>query len=129
MAAKYLSESEAFPSSECADEVAFLAFEEEVLELSKDYAGDILRIEESVGLGWSGVRGCNSQDRVNAEARAALERWVKDKLFQYRQLDLLRYGNGQGRVSCRSSGGNWGSARRCACSGSLPCFIEFKKKS
>jgi len=129
MAASYVTEAEAFPASACTDEVSISAFNEDTIELEKDFSGEILRIEEKVGLGWRGVRGCGDQSRVNAEAKAAMERWVKDKLFQYRDLDLVRYGNGQGQVRCRSGGGDWGSARWCGCSGSMPCYIEFKKKS
>lgn len=128
MPVRYVSEAEAFPLSACTEEANFEAFDEITQELAPDLDAEILRIEENVSLGWRGVRGCGNQDRVNAEARAAMQRWVKDKLFQYRDLDLVRFGNGQGSVRCRSGGGGLGSARWCGCSGSMPCYIEFKKK-
>ena len=128
MAIRYVSEADAFPAAACTDEATITAFDEVTLEVDEKLDAEVLRIEEQVGLGWRGVRGCGDQDRVNAEARAAMQRWVKDKLFQYRDLDLVRFGNGQGQVRCSSGGGDWGSARWCGCSGSMPCYIEFRKK-
>lgn len=128
MPVRYINEAEAFPLSACRGEANLEAFEEITLDLAPEIDAEILRIEETVSLGWRGVSSCSRQDRINAEARSALELWVKNKLFQYRDLDLIRYGSGEGRVRCSSGGGDWGSARWCSCGGSMPCYIEFKKK-
>ena len=89
--------------------------------------GDILRIEETVGTNWSGVRSCCDQDRVNSEAKAAFEGWVQKKLFENRHLQWLRYGQtGRATGECfRSDGGS--SGRRCRAYLNIPSFIEFKK--
>lgn len=105
-----------------------LAEEAPELPSLKLQPGEVLRIEETVYASWGGVSGCCDQNTVDAEWRAAFQRWVKEKLFQYRHLRWIRYGqvsNATGK--CSRSGGDWGSARRCRASLSAPCFIEFRQ--
>jgi len=128
MTIRYVNEAEAFPLNERAEETEISEFSEVVIELDESIHQEVLRIEENLPLAWRGVQRCGRQDRVDSEARSALEKWVKDKLFQYRDLEMIGYGNGKGRVRCNSSGGNWGNPRRCGCRGSLPCYIEFRNK-
>jgi hypothetical protein len=104
----------------------------ELGEIFTDHEEDkanVLRVEETIYRSWSGVRSCGDTDRVKAEIDAAIQAWVGQKLLEYVNHQVLRYGAGDASVSTRNSGGSGfpRSPRRCSGSASIPCFIEFKK--
>lgn len=88
----------------------------------------IFRVEETLSATFSGVRSCSDSSRALNEAKNRLEGWVQEKLFQYRDLQYLRYGSGEGRHTWSNSTSPWPENRR-SCRGSVtfPAFIEFKK--
>lgn len=88
---------------------------------------DIVRIEEDVSFSWSGVTGCNSNDRAQSEYQNTLKAWVKNKLFEYRNWSWVRYGAIEANGRCSQSKDPWTGVRRCGCSGKLKCYIEFRK--
>ena len=96
-------------------------------ERLKDF--EVFRIDEIVPRRWTGVSSCGTQERVNAEARAALEGWAKNKIFQYRDLRYIRYGTPGGTANSwyNGGGGFGGSGRTCTGVISLPCYIEFRR--
>ncbi|MCG2419366.1 hypothetical protein K8089_10055 [Aequorivita sp. F47161] len=88
---------------------------------------DIVRIEEDVRFSWSGVTGCNSNDRAQSEYQQTLKAWVKNKLYEHRNWSWVRYGATEANGRCNSSKDPWTGVRRCGCSGKLKCYIEFRK--
>lgn len=88
---------------------------------------DIVRIEESVRFSWSGVTGCNTQERADAEYSNTLNSWVKNKMFEYRNWRWVRYGTNGVSGSCSRSRDRWTGVRSCGCRGHLKCYIEFRK--
>ncbi len=109
-------------SDENADEISV------ALKLSESFdKAEVLRIEEQVSHGWSGVSSCGHSDRIKSEAAQALEAWAKNKIFQYRHLRYIRYGHLGGSARTSSSGGSWGQPRRCRGSLTIKCYIEFIK--
>lgn len=98
----------------------------EAVELSIQKS-DIVRIEESVHVSWSGVSGCNHQDTVDNNAKTAMESWVKAKMFEHRNWRWVKYGAGVGNFRCSQRKDPWTSVRSCGCSGHIPCYIEFRK--
>ena len=94
--------------------------------LSQD-KDNVLRVEEKVGRSWSGVASCGHSDRIQAEAQAALNEWIKQKIFQYRNLRYLRAGAGEGRARWTDYNPPFG-ARSCHGSLTMPCYIEFAKE-
>lgn len=90
--------------------------------------GDVLRIEETVTAGWSGVNGCCDSGTVNGNAKNALEGWVKKKFLEHINHQVLRYGSGQGSASCTNRRAPWpDNSRSCSGALSMPCYIEFWK--
>jgi hypothetical protein len=90
---------------------------------------DVLRIEEDVYASWSGVSGCCDGDTPSNNVNAAFTKWVKDKIFQYRDLRYLRYGQGGGTARCRTSSSGFPDNRRsCRGSATVKAYIEFEKR-
>ena len=87
---------------------------------------DIVRIEENVPFGWSGVTGCNNNERAQSEYRKTLAEWVKNKMYEYRNWRWIRYGSSEATGRCSQYDDIW-TGRRCNCRGTLKCFIEFRK--
>ena len=90
----------------------------------------VLRVEETLTASFSGVRSCGDSARAASEAKNRLEQWVQTKLFEYRDLQYLGYGTGEGRHTWSNSTGPWPENRR-SCRGTVtfPAYIEFKKNS
>jgi hypothetical protein len=65
------------------------------IEESLDYTsidksdGNIIRIEETIGDGWHGVRNCCSSDRIDSVANRIKDKWVAKKMFENDILDGL----------------------------------------
>lgn len=99
----------------------------EVLIEDRDVSGEILRIEERIGRGWSGVRNCGS-DRMSNELTSAMRAWVGDKLQDHINLKVVKWGHGAGSWSSSNSTSGWPDNRR-SCRGSLsvPAYIVFVK--
>lgn len=89
---------------------------------------DILRIEEDVYASWKGVNGCCKGETPNNNLNIAITKWVKDKIFEYRDLRYVRYGHGGGTAKCTtSSSGFPDNRRRCRGSITVKAYIEFTK--
>ena len=114
------------PESPAAGFKSFIAVNPES-EKSKSANAEVIRIEETVYAHWKGVKSCCRQSRIDKNVKQLFEGWVKNKLFEYRHLQYLSYGHGGGRAKCSSSGGDWGSARKCRGSIGIKCYIEFLK--
>ncbi len=89
--------------------------------------GDIVRVEEIVTVSWHGVSSCDHSDRIQAEVRAALQRWMQAKLYEHRDWRYLRAGAKASTVRCRQWKEPWSGKRSCGCSGGIPFWIEFAK--
>ena len=89
-------------------------------------SNDILRIEENVSHSWSGVTNCGHTDRIRRECAGAVERWARNKMFEYRQYRWIRYGNESSRVHITQRNPPFGP-RSCGARTSIPCYIEFRK--
>jgi hypothetical protein len=110
--------------------------EREFQDLSEDFLGldkntlenaDIVRIEEDVPFYWSGVSGCNDNTRAQNEYLKTRNEWAKNKIFEYRQWRWVKFGALSANGRCRQSQDPWTNVRKCSCSGTLKCFIEFIK--
>lgn len=90
---------------------------------------DVLRIEEDVYASWSGVSGCCSGDTPNKNVNVEFTKWVKDKIFQYRDLRYIRYGHGGVTARCVTSSSGFPDNRRsCRGSAKVKAYIEFEKR-
>lgn len=87
----------------------------------------IILIEEKVSVGWSGVDSCHHSDRVQAEVRYDLQKWIQKKLFEHRNWRYIRAGAKASRVSCHQWKDPWSGKRSCGCRGAIPFYIEFRK--
>jgi hypothetical protein len=90
-------------------------------------SAEIVRIEEVVQVGWSGVSSCDHSDRIQAEVRSHLQRWIEKKLYEHRNWRYLRAGAKASSVRCGSWKDPWTGKRSCGCSGGIPFYIDFAK--
>jgi len=104
-------------------------FNETTFKLDKlnQLDSDIVRIEETVPFSWSGVRGCNDNERAQSVYKEVLTNWVKDKMFEHRNWEWVRYGATEANGRCHESRDRWTNERSCGCRGGLKCYIEFLK--
>lgn len=86
---------------------------------------DILRIEETVFISWTGVTSCGKAERIRNEIREALKAWANRKMLDYQQYRYISYGNGTSKVHTYYRS-RWGK-RSCKSSTSIPFYIEFRK--
>ena len=94
-------------------------------ELSFRKSDNILRIEEKVQVTWTGVKGCSRH--VDRNVKKALEKWVKQKMFEHKDLRWVQYGSKKSSFKCSRSKDPWTSVRKCGCLGKVPFFIDFQK--
>lgn len=88
----------------------------------------VLRIEKDLNVGWSGVKNCCRQDRVQREVDGAYLRWRNDLIAEHVNQRYLGSGHGGGQARCSSSGGGpFGQARSCRGSATIKAWIEFQK--
>lgn len=109
---------------EFSDDATETAWRVEKMDLTDT---DIVRIEENVPFYWKGVTGCNTNERAQPEYRKTRDEWVKKKMFEHSNWQWTRYGMISATGRCSSSIDYWTSVRKCSCSGTLKCFIEFSK--
>ena len=88
---------------------------------------DVVLIEEKVTVSWRGVKSCDHSDRIQSEVRAALQRWMEQKIYEHREWRYLRAGAKAGTVRCRAWK-DWDGTRSCGCSGGIPFYIEFLRR-
>lgn len=92
---------------------------------SKDF--EIVRIEGDASFNWSGVTGCNDNDRVQSELQKVMESWAKDRIFEHRNWRWTKYGAISTHGKCYKRRDRWTGVRDCGCRGYLKCYIEFRK--
>jgi hypothetical protein len=88
---------------------------------------EVVIVEENVQVSWSGVSSCDHTDRIQAEVRTHLQRWIEKKLYEHRDWRYLRAGAKASSVRCRSWRDTWTGRRSCGCNGVIPFWIEFAK--
>lgn len=88
---------------------------------------DVVRIEESVHVNWSGVSSCNHRSRIESEVQSALQKWVQRKMYEHRHWRWLRFGAKASTVSCSQRRDVWTSVKSCGCRSYIPFYIEFRK--
>jgi hypothetical protein len=109
---------------ESLDYLAASAYELNTLE-SKDL--EIVRIEGDASFLWSGVTGCNNNDRVQGELQKVMDQWAKDRIFEHRNWRWTKYGAISTHGRCYQRRDQWTGVRDCDCRGYLKCYIEFRK--
>ncbi|ROI01549.1 hypothetical protein EGI16_16770 [Chryseobacterium sp. G0240] len=99
------------------------------VELDKIVAPNILRVEANLGATWRGVRGCGDSPTPRNHIEAAANNWIKEKMFENKNLKWIRYGWSIPVISIR----HWKDPfpdRRNHCSGNanFKIYIDFEKK-
>lgn len=122
-------ENENFYKLESDDSLDLKALEEEkALEadsLSLN-SGDVLRIVEIQTERFSGVRSCSKPSTHQKAAARALNRWVKEQMYEHRHLRWIRFGHLGGTAKWRNYT-TWDGRRYCNGHVSIKCYIEFRK--
>lgn len=94
----------------------------------KAAASDVIRIEHTLHVTWSGVSGCCSGGRPQREVTKDFQQWVGQQITANPGKPYLRSGHGGGTARCRSSQAPWpDNSRSCSGSASVVAFIEFLK--
>lgn len=89
-------------------------------------ARELIRIEARCQVSWSGVDSCDDINRVRAEFKTELEKWVGYQMFLHQPRQLQRYGYRNASWGYHQRREFWGNgARDCTGWGHFDAYAEF----